>query len=153
MKMKKNARIELLRGVWLFERCSKKELEALAKLATPVDLQAGKELAAQGEQGSEFFVVVSGKAEATREGVVIGTLGPGSFFGEMSLLERAPRVATVTTTEPTTVLVLTAKAFDKLVASMPSVDRKMLIVLANRLREIESRYVPADSRVIQTEIT
>jgi CRP-like cAMP-binding protein len=151
--MKKDARIELLRNVWLFGRCSKKELEALAALATPVDLRAGKVLATQGERGHEFFVIVSGKAEATREGVTIGTLGPGSFFGEMSLLERLPRVATVTTTEPTTVLVLTAKAFDKLVESMPSVDRNMLIVLANRLREIESRYVPADARLIPTDVT
>ena len=151
--MRYDARIELLRNVWLFERCTKKELEALAKLATPLDLRAGKVLATQGEQGAEFFVIVSGKAEATREAVTIGTLGPGSFFGEMSLLERLPRVATVTTTEPTTVLVLTAKAFDELVASMPSVDRKMLIVLANRLREVESRYVPADVRSISTNIT
>ena len=151
--MKKNERIELLRGVWLFERCSKKELQALAELATPIDLKVGKVLATQGEDGKEFFVVVSGKADATREGVTIGTLGPGSFFGEMALLERAPRVATVTTTEPTTVLVLTAKAFDKLVASMPSVDRKMLIVLASRLRDIEERYVPAEARVVSKKIS
>ena len=151
--MKKDARIELIRGVWLFERCTNKELDALASLATPLDLPAGKVLARQGQQGDEFFVIVSGKAEATRQGVTIGTLGAGSFFGEMSLLERLPRVATVTTSEPTTVLVLTATAFDKLVASMPSVDRKMLIVLANRLRDIESRYVPADARVISTDIT
>ena len=151
--MKKDARIELLRNVWLFERCTKKELEALATLATPLDLQSGRVLATQGEQGAEFFVIVSGKAEATRENVAIGTLGPGSFFGEMSLLERLPRVATVTTLEPTTVLVLGARAFDKLVASMPSVDRKMLIVLANRLRDIEGRYVPADARIISTDIT
>ena len=151
--MKKDPRIELIRGVWLFERCTNKELDALASLATLLDLPAGKVLARQGQQGEEFFVIVSGKAEATRQGVTIGTLGAGSFFGEMSLLERLPRVATVTTSEPTTVLVLTATAFDKLVASMPSVDRKMLIVLANRLRDIESRYVPADARVISTDIT
>ncbi len=150
--MKKDARIELLRNVWLFERCTKKELEAIATLATPADLPAGQVLATQDEQGDQFFVVVSGKAEVTRENVAIGTLGPGSFFGEMSLLERLPRVATVTTVEPTTVLVLTANAFDSLVASMPSVDRKMLIVLASRLREIESRYVPVDARVV-TDIT
>jgi len=151
--LKKDARIELLRNVWLFERCKKKELEALATLATPIDLRAGKTLAKQGEDGDEFFVIVSGKAEATRDGVTIGTLGPGSFFGEMSLLERLPRVATVTVTEPTTVLVLTARAFDKLVESMPSVDRKMLIVLANRLRDIEDRYVPAEARIIPTDVT
>ncbi len=70
----------------------------------------------------------------------------------MALLERLPRVATVTTTEPTSVLVLTSHAFDELVASMPSVDRKMLVVLANRLREVEDRYVPAEARITSTNI-
>jgi CRP-like cAMP-binding protein len=79
---------------------------------------------------------------------MIGVLGPGSFFGEMSLLERLPRVASVTTIEPTTVLVLTARAFDQLVVSMPSVDRKMLTVLATRLRELEDRFVPAGERLL-----
>ena len=150
--MKHDPRIELLRNVWLFERCTGKELEAIAKLATLIDVPAGKVLTTQGEQGQEFFVVVNGCAETTRNNVAIGTLGPGSFFGEMSLLERLPRVATVTTTAPTSVLVLTARAFDSLVASMPSVDRNMLIVLANRLRDIESRYVPADARVTSSEV-
>ncbi|MGO9875519.1 MAG: Crp/Fnr family transcriptional regulator [Acidimicrobiia bacterium] len=150
--MKRDLRIELLRNVWLFERCTKRELDALAKLATQVDLPAGKVLATQGERGQEFFVIVSGRVQATRKNVVIGTLGPGSFFGEMALLERLPRVATVTTTEPTSVLVLTSLAFDELVASMPSVDRKMLIVLANRLREVEDRYVPAEARITSINI-
>ena len=96
---------------------------------------------------------MSGKVEATRDGVTIGTLGSGSFFGEMLLLERLPQVATVTTTEPTSVLVLTAQAFTTLVASMPSVDRNMLIVLAQRLRDIENRYVPAEARLISSDIT
>ena len=151
--MKRDDRIELLRSVWLFERCTTKELDAIATLATPVDLPTGKVLATQGDQGVEFFVIVSGRVEATRDGFPIGTLGPGSFFGEMSLLERLPRVATVTTTVPTTVLVLTVNAFDELVSSMPSVDRKMLIVLANRLRDIETNYVPAHARIISTNIT
>ena len=142
---------QLLRNVWLFQRCTKKELQALARLTTLLDLPAGRVLATQGEQGREFFVIAHGKVEATRDDVVIATLGAGSFFGEMSLLEQQPRVATVTTTEPTSVLVLTARAFDDLVASMPSVDRKMLVVLAGRLREIEERYVPADARVVSTE--
>jgi CRP/FNR family transcriptional regulator, cyclic AMP receptor protein len=150
--MKNDDRIELLRKVWLFERCTNKELDALASLATPVDLPAGKTLTTQGEAGQEFFVIVSGKVEATRDNVPIGTLGPGTFFGEMSLLEHLPRVATVTTTEPTSVLVLNAREFDELVASMPSVDRKMLIVLAGRLREIEERYVPVEARVISITI-
>jgi len=148
VKVKRTAQIELLRNVWLFERCSKKELEAITRVATPLDLPAGKVLTKQGEAGNEFFVVVVGKAKATRKNVAIGTLGPGSFFGEMSLLEDLPRVATITTTEPTTVLVVHARDFHRLVADMPSVDHKMLVVLARRLREMEDRYVPAADRGI-----
>jgi CRP-like cAMP-binding protein len=96
---------------------------------------------------------VSGKLEATRDNVTIGSLGPGSFFGEMSLLERLPRVATVTTIEPTSVLVLTTQAFTTLVESMPSVDRKMLVEIAGRLRDIEDRYVPVEARVVSRNIS
>ncbi len=150
--MKKSALVEVLSSVWLFSRCSKKELDAVASLVAQIDVPAGKVLATQGQTGSEFFVIVTGKAEATRSNVPIGVLGPGTFFGEMSLLEHKPRVATVTTTEPTSVLVLTAREFDKLVESMPSVDRKMLTVIADRLRDLEERYVPADARVISKDI-
>ena len=150
--MRKKQFIEMLGSVWLFSRCTKKELDAIASLVTQIDVPAGKVLATQGQAGSEFFVIVTGKAEATRGDVPIGVLGPGTFFGEMSLLEHRPRVATVTTTEPATVLVLTAREFDKLVASMPSVDRKMLTVMADRLRDLEDRYVPADARVISKDI-
>ena len=151
--MKRNAQIELLRKVWLFEGCSKKELEAIARVATPLDLPAGKLLTTQGQPGSVFFVIVSGGAKAVREDIEIATLGPGSFFGEMSLLEDLPRVATVTTTEPTTVLVVHARDFNQLVTDVPSLARKMLVVLARRLREIEDRYVPPADRVISSDIT
>jgi CRP/FNR family cyclic AMP-dependent transcriptional regulator len=102
--------------------------------------------------GREFFIIVAGKAEADRNATPIGVLGPGSFFGEMSLLERKPRAATVTTLEPTSLLVITARDFTSLVETMPSVDRKMLQVLAERLRDIEARFVPAESRVANTEL-
>ena len=150
--MKKNEFIEVLSNVWLFSRCTKKELAALAALVTQVDVPAGKVLATQGQTGHEFFVIVKGKAEATRNDMPIGVLGPGTFFGEMSLLEHKPRVATVITTEPTTVLALTSKEFDKLVATMPSVDRAMLIVIADRLRDLEDRFLSPDDRVIAKDI-
>ena len=150
--MKKQEYVDVLSSVWLFSGCTKKELTALASLATQIDVPAGKVLATQGQPGREFFVVVSGKAEATRGNVPIGVLGPGTFFGEMSLLENKPRVATVTTTEPTSVLVLTAQEFDSLVEMMPAVDRKILVVLAERLRDVEERYVPADARLVSKDI-
>jgi CRP-like cAMP-binding protein len=71
----------------------------------------------------------------------------------MSLLEHKPRAATVTTLEPTTVLVMTTREFDSVVKTMPSVDRKMLIALSGRLRDLEARYVPAQEQVTRTSLT
>jgi CRP-like cAMP-binding protein len=141
MRLRKADRISLLGDVWLFERCTRAELDALQRVTTMLDVPAGKVLAEQGEAGREFFTLVSGSAKVTRGRTHIGVLGPGSFFGEMSLLERKPRTATVTTLEPTTVLVLAARDFDAVVKTMPSVDRKMLIALSERLRDLESRYL------------
>jgi CRP/FNR family transcriptional regulator, cyclic AMP receptor protein len=147
VRIRKTERICLLASVWLFEYCTREELDALQRVATPIDVSAGKVVAKQGETGQEFFVIVEGHAEATRGRTAVGTLGPGSFFGEMSLLERKPRAATVTTLEPTTLLVVTARDFDMVVKTMPTVDRKMLIALSGRLRDLEARYVPAAEQV------
>lgn len=146
--MKQHARIEVLRKVWLFERCSRKELSLLASNATPLHLPAGKVLAREGDVGREFFIITAGKAEATRNGALVATLTAGSFFGEMALLESAPRVATVTALEPLDVLVLAVQAFNGVVSTMPSVDRKMLTVLATRIRDLETRFLPMDERLL-----
>ena len=142
--MNKSVQIETLRGVWLFERCSRSELAVVASVATPVDVPAGKVLAREGEIGREFYVIVAGEAEATRNGVRVAMLHSGSFFGEMALLDRQPRSATVTTCEACELLVLTHQAFTGIVETMPSVDRKMLGVLAGRLRDLADRYLPAE---------
>jgi CRP/FNR family transcriptional regulator, cyclic AMP receptor protein len=140
----KNSQIDLLRNVWLFERCTNKELARLASVATTVIVPAGKVLAREGATGREFFVIVDGKAEVTRNGAAVDMLGPGSFFGEMALLDRQPRAATVTACEPCELLVLEARQFALLVETMPSVDRKMLAVVARRLRDLEDRFLPAE---------
>jgi CRP/FNR family transcriptional regulator, cyclic AMP receptor protein len=144
MHIRKQQRVELMRNIWLFERCDRQELEALQRAATELEVPVGRTLTRQGDVGREFFIIVAGKAEVTRNGNQIAVLGPGSFFGEMSLLEKRPRTATVTTTEPTRVLVMNARSFDAVTASMPSVDRKMLAVLAGRLRDLEDRGDLAD---------
>jgi CRP/FNR family cyclic AMP-dependent transcriptional regulator len=152
MRITKKRRLDLLAGVWLFEACSRRELDVLQLAATEADVPAGKPLTTEGEMGREFVVIVEGKARVTRQGVEIAVLGPGSFFGEMSLLDGKPRTATVTTLEPTKVLVLTTAGFNGVVATMPSVDRKMLTVLSGRLREIEAKFVPAHERRSQVDI-
>src|SRR5450631_3608646 len=133
----KKRRLELLAGVWLFEQCSRRELNVLQDATTEMQLAAGKLLTEQGEVGRHFMVIVEGSVEVTRDGTQIAVLGPGSFFGEMSLLDGKPRTATAITLEPTHVLMLTTAAFNEVLATMPTVDRKLLTVLAGRLREIE----------------
>jgi CRP/FNR family cyclic AMP-dependent transcriptional regulator len=152
MRVTKKRRLELLGDVWLFERCSGRELDVLQGAATEVHLPAGRILASQGERGQQFIVIVDGKAEVTRDGTEIAVLGPGSFFGEMSLLDGEPRTATVTTLEPTRVLALTSAAFKKVVTTMPSVNHKMLTVLTARLRDIETKYVPARERTAPSDL-
>lgn len=148
--MKKNAKVDLLRGVWLFERCTRAELTELAATTTELRVPAGKVLAREGDLGREFFVLESGRVEATRNGVRVGTLDAGNFFGEMALLDRQLRTATVTATEPCDLLVLTAREFLQVVETMPSVDRKIITVLAGRLRDLENRFLP-EERYLPTD--
>jgi CRP-like cAMP-binding protein len=152
MRVTKKQRVDLFAGVWLFEHCSQRELSVLQEAASEMELTAGKVLTKQGELGRHFMVIVEGQVEVIRDGTKIAMLGPGSFFGEMSLLDGQPRTATATTVEPTRVLMLTTAAFNEVLATMPSVDRKLLAVLAGRLREIEERYVPLNERGASTEI-
>jgi CRP/FNR family transcriptional regulator, cyclic AMP receptor protein len=148
----KKHRVGLLGAVWLFEQCSRRELDLLERATTLVDVPAGRTLAQQGAIGREFVVLVEGTAAVTRDGTQLAVLGPGAFFGEMSLLEGKPRAATVTTLEPTKLLVLTSTEFNSVVSTMPSVDHKMLSVLAGRLRDVEATYIPADQRNVSAGI-
>jgi len=152
MRVTKKRRLDLLGRVWLFEECSRRELNLLEGATTEMTFPAGKALTQQGELGRHFMVIVEGEVEVIRDSTQIAVLGPGSFFGEMSLLDGQPRTATAMTLEPTHVLMLTTAAFSRVLTTMPSVDRKLLNVLAKRLRDIETRYVPASELSARTNI-
>jgi CRP/FNR family transcriptional regulator, cyclic AMP receptor protein len=138
--VRRDERIDLLGKIWLFSNCSLKELDRIAALATPMNVAPGKVLAREGEGGSEFFVVVEGTAEARINEELVGTLSPGSFFGELALLDRGPRTATVTASTVMTVLVLSRLEFHELIVdAIPSVTRKMIYVLGARLRQAAQR--------------
>ena len=133
--IKKNERRELLRGVWLLSGCSNRELDRIATLTTLHQVTNGQVLSREGEPGIEFFIIVSGRAIASIGHRTIGEIGPGSFFGEMALLDGGTRTATVTAVEPMTVLVLSRRQFSSFIgAVMPSVATKMLTALGSRLR-------------------
>ena len=136
-RMGKDAKVRLLAEVGLFSACSKSELAKIAKLADEIEVPRGKVLTREGESGWEFFVVADGTAKATRGGRRLATFGPGAFFGEMSLLDEGPRSATVEAETDMQVLVLTSRGFFTLVDDMPSVARKVLAAMAQRLRDSE----------------
>jgi CRP/FNR family transcriptional regulator, cyclic AMP receptor protein len=134
----RDAKVRLLSGVPLFSPCAKHELRRIAALVDEVEAPKGKTLVREGDQGAEFFVVVEGSATVTRRGRKVATVGPGSFFGELALLDQGPRAATVTADTDMQLLVLSSGAFSAILYDMPSVSRGILRGMAKRLRSAES---------------
>jgi CRP/FNR family transcriptional regulator, cyclic AMP receptor protein len=132
--LRKDAKIELIRSVPLFSRCTKKELVAIASESYEFHPKEGTKLTRQGQRGREFIVIVEGFAEVVKNGRKVAHLGPGDFLGEIALLCSAPRNATVTTTSPTRLLVLTDRAFTSVVEQIPSIRASLLRALSERLQ-------------------
>ena len=133
MRLGHNQKIDLIRKVPLFSRLSKTELKDLAMLADEIDLRDGKEMTRQGHPGREFFVLLEGTADVRKNGRKINTLGPGDFFGEIALVSREPRTATVTATSPVRTLVITDRSFRRLLDESPQVKTKVMEAMAKRL--------------------
>jgi CRP/FNR family transcriptional regulator, cyclic AMP receptor protein len=131
--LRRDAKVELLKRVPLFAGCSKKELGEIAMVADEIDVGAGEVLTTEGDSGREFFVLVDGAAEVHRNGRRVSALGSGDFFGEIALVSERPRTATVTTTVPVRLLVVTDRAFRELMRKVPSIQLKVLTALADRL--------------------
>ena len=134
MPLRKDAKIELIRSVPLFSRCTKKELAAIASESYEFHPKEGTKLTRQGQRGREFIVIVEGSAEVVKNGRRVASLGPGDFLGEIALLCGAPRNATVTTTSPTRLLVLTERAFTRVIDQIPSIRANLLRALSERLQ-------------------
>ncbi|MBA2326166.1 MAG: cyclic nucleotide-binding domain-containing protein [Actinobacteria bacterium] len=139
--MARDAFIDHLAQVPLFSACSKKDLQLVAKRAEDVKVDAGKQLVGEGATGTEFFVVIDGKASVTKRGQKVAELGPGGFFGELALLDKAPRNATVTAETPMELVVLGQREFAGLIDDVPEFAHKLLAGLARRLRQADSQTV------------
>jgi CRP/FNR family cyclic AMP-dependent transcriptional regulator len=137
-RQSRDAKIRLLSGVALFSACKKHELGRVAALTDEVQAPKGRTLVKEGDRGREFFVVVEGEAIARRGGRKVATIGPGSFFGELALLDQGPRAATVTAETDMRLLVLTSRDFSSLLQDVPSVSHGILRGVAERLRASES---------------
>jgi CRP/FNR family transcriptional regulator, cyclic AMP receptor protein len=130
---KSESKVDLIRNVPLFSRLSKRSLNEVASIADEIDLPKGKQLTREGERGREFFVVLDGAAEVQKNGRRVNTLGPGDFLGEIALITKVPRTASVKTTEPTRALVITDRAFAKLIRDSPEISQGVLEALGERL--------------------
>jgi CRP/FNR family cyclic AMP-dependent transcriptional regulator len=133
MLFSSDTKVELLRKAPLFSDLSKAELEHLAKSTEDLEVGAGRVLCREGEPASEFFVIIEGEAEATRDGKQLSTMRDGEFFGEIALLEDIPRTATVVAKTELRFFVLTRQSFWSMVDAMPDVERKILRALARRV--------------------
>jgi CRP/FNR family cyclic AMP-dependent transcriptional regulator len=127
-------RTELLGGCPLFGGVTRDDLAAIGERSIEVDFPTDHVIARQGEIGTGLFVVIDGAVRVVRDGIELARLGPGDFFGEMSVIDGLPRVAQVVTTAPTRCLALATWEFERLVLDHPTIGLAILRGLSARLR-------------------
>jgi len=137
--MRRDSKIEHLSRVRMFSALNKKELGLIGRVSDEVHVQTGKVLCREGETGHEFFLILDGQAEVETAGQHVALLSAGQYFGELSLLTRAPRNATVTAKSDMDVLVLGQREFSAILEDVPALSHKLLAVMAERLREADTQ--------------
>ena len=141
MTLTADRRVELLAKAGLFADVDADGMARIAARAVEVDFPPDHVIARQGEIGTGFFVVVSGGARVIRDGQVVARVGPGEFFGELSVLDGRPRVAQVVADGPTTCLALASWDFEAVLREEPGVALAVVRELARRLRDLtEARH-------------
>ena len=138
--LSQEARIALLREVALFHGVSDEGLAAVAAKATEIAFEAGRTIVRQGEVGTGFFLIASGQARVIRDGRAIAELGPGQFFGELSLLDQQPRIANVIAETPVDCLALASWDFEAILSAQPGVALAILRGVARRLRAVSDEH-------------
>ncbi|CAN5547950.1 N/A [soil metagenome] len=136
----KQTKLEHLASVPLFDGCSKKELEKIAKAGDEILRTAGTVIVDQGQTGREAFVVLEGEVSVKRNNRKIGTLGPGAVVGELSLLDHGPRTATAVCDTDCELLVIDQRHFRGVLEQVPAISTKLLASLAGRIREMDRQY-------------
>ncbi len=136
MTLTPERRAELLGATPLFAGIDADGMARIAARAVEIDATPGQVIARQGEIGTGFFVVVQGAATVIRDGAAIAHLGPGEFFGELSVLDGRPRVAGVVADGPTICLALASWDFEAVVREQPAVALAVMRGLATRIRDL-----------------
>jgi len=121
-----------LRSIPLFESLTSEERRAIAPHADQIDVSEGTELVRQGDFAYEFFVLEEGTAEVTRDGERVAELGPGDFLGEMGIVGKVVRNATVVTTSAARVVVMTEQALRSMARTNPAVADRITAAVEER---------------------
>jgi CRP-like cAMP-binding protein len=136
MTMAAGPRHATLRTVPLFAGTSEEDLAAVAAAATELEVPAGRTLVRQGDPANGLFVILEGSVRVVRDGDTLATLGPGEWIGELAVLDRGPRVASVVTDTPTRCLALSAWDAEQLLLERPALALGIARTLAARLRDV-----------------
>ena len=139
--MAADRKIEHLAQVKMFSSLSKKELGLISKASEVIKVPEGTEIVKEGQIGHEFYLILNGTATVRRNGRRIASLQTGDYFGEMALLDRGPRSATVTADGHCELLVIGQREFMAVLDQVPAVAHKLLVNMASRLREADNRAV------------
>jgi CRP-like cAMP-binding protein len=136
--LRQDDKIDRLEEVALFQSCNRRQLRHVARIADVFDAPAGSVLARAGAPGEEFFMILDGSARVEVLPKKQVQLGPGDYFGEMSLLDGEPRSATVVAETPLRLLVINRRNFSSLLNEVPGLTLNLLATLSKRVRQAEA---------------
>jgi CRP-like cAMP-binding protein len=135
---------DALKRLWLFSELADAEIERIRALARAQRYPARQTIVSQGDESGDLFLVIDGRlrvssCNANGDEVVLSIMGPGDVFGEMALLDGAPRSATVATIDPCQLLVIEAGSFHTLLGQMPTLAQSLMKMMARRIRDLTDR--------------
>jgi CRP-like cAMP-binding protein len=131
---------DALKKVPLFSNLNKRSLDDISKIADEVEVPAGKVLAKQGTLGLEFTFILEGEARVEKDGKVINRLSANDFYGEIAIIDRKPRTATVIAETDMKLLVVHSRFFQPLLEKTPGLANQLIIALCKYVREAESKH-------------
>jgi CRP/FNR family cyclic AMP-dependent transcriptional regulator len=137
-RISQDDRIDRLEEVSLLDGCSRRQLRAIARISDVVEVPSGSVLARAGDAGEEFFVILDGHARVEVSPRKRSRLGPGQYFGEMSLLDGGPRSASVVAETPLRLLVIKRRNFSTLLREAPELAQNLMTTLSRRVRHAEA---------------
>ena len=127
-----------LSSIPMFKSCTTEQLDRLAELGTAVSMTDAP-IVSEGDPGDNFYVITSGNGRVTRGGREVAELGPGDYFGELSLFDPAPRNATVSAVGPMSLVSLSRDSFVQALDEMPAIRDTVLHGMAHRIHELDAR--------------